>query len=58
MHGETGTADWETDAHICGPLLGRVPRSVRLQWFKAKAHPFTGVDEADNWGPLHGRRHG
>jgi len=25
---------------------------------EAKAHSFTGVDEADNWESLHARRHG
>jgi len=25
---------------------------------EAKAHPFTGVDEADNWKPFHVRSHG
>jgi len=24
---------------------------------KAKAHPFTGVDEADNWESIHARSH-
>ena len=43
--------------HIAGALLA-LPYVASYSGSEAKAHPFTGVDEADNWKPFHVRSHG